>query len=222
MALVSVSNGGGDFLPIVKYDARAGRIFRVDRDANGSTPVDITRIFKAVFDFENVEVGHILFSAGGAPDFRMVKHGAPLPPKPTADYKTGVRLRVKLSQDCGGDVRELAGTSMAFLTGINKAHDDYTAGCAANPGKLPVMVLTDTMAIESGGGAKKSTNYQPTFKIGGWVPRPADLKPGSIQSAPTPQQEATRPASASAPADDNIPFDRAPPPAAAVAADDFG
>jgi hypothetical protein len=193
MALVHVSNGGGDFLPIVKYDARAGRIFRVDRDANGSTPVDITRSFKAVFDFENVEVGHILFAAGGAPDFRMVKHGAPLPPKPTPDYKTGVRLRVKLSQDCGGDVRELAGTSMAFLTGINKAHDDYDAGRAANPGKLPVMVLTDTMAIESGSGAKRSTNYQPTFKIGGWVPRPADLKAGDAPAAPAPQQQAAEP-----------------------------
>ena len=43
--------GGGDFLPIIKYDARAGRLFRVDREDGVSTSVDITRNFKAVFDF---------------------------------------------------------------------------------------------------------------------------------------------------------------------------
>ena len=42
------SSGGGDFLPIVKYDARAGRFFRMDRVDTGSgfesDPVDITPI----------------------------------------------------------------------------------------------------------------------------------------------------------------------------------
>ena len=58
-------SGGGDFTPIVKYDSRAGRIFRVDRvqtnDGFVSDPVDITQGFKAVFDFENIEVGWIDF-----------------------------------------------------------------------------------------------------------------------------------------------------------------
>ena len=40
---------GGDFLPIVKYDARAGRFFRVDRDdeTGEREPVDITEASNA-------------------------------------------------------------------------------------------------------------------------------------------------------------------------------
>jgi hypothetical protein len=55
------TSGGGDFLPIVKYDARAGRIFRVDRLDRVNNPVDITRSFKAVIDLENIEVGWLDF-----------------------------------------------------------------------------------------------------------------------------------------------------------------
>jgi len=73
---LKISSGGGDFLPIVKYDARAGRMFRVDKVDGISTPVDITKKFKAVFDFENVEVGYINFATGSAPDFVMVPLGA--------------------------------------------------------------------------------------------------------------------------------------------------
>ena len=78
------TSGGGDFLPIVKYDARAGRFFRVDREEGTSTPVDITRTFKAVFDFENVETGWIAFVAGSAPDFQMTPMDVPNVEKPSA------------------------------------------------------------------------------------------------------------------------------------------
>lgn len=176
MALVNVSsNSGGDFIPIVKYDARAGRLFRVDKDTDGSTPVDITKAFKAVFDFEQVEVGWILFAAGGAPDFRMTPYGQPMAERPSADYKQGVRLRIKLGPNCGGDVREMAGTSAAFLRGINALHDEWMAQKATNAGKLPVVSLEDTLPVESGQGAKRSTNYQPVFRIVGWAPRPNNL-----------------------------------------------
>ena len=197
MALVNVStNTGGDFVPIVKYDARAGRLFRIDKDETGSNPVDITKNFRAVFDFEQVEVGWILFSAGGAPDFRMAPYGAPnMPERPTADYKQGVRMRIKLSPACGGDVREIAGTSAAFLRGINALHDEWMGQKAANTGKLPIVSLEDTLPVESGAGAKRSTNYQPVFRIVGWAPRPADmpLANGHVEPAPATRPAATRP-----------------------------
>jgi hypothetical protein len=190
MALMNISeNAGGDFLPIVKYDSRAGRIFRVDRADGTSTPVDITRSFKALFDFEQVEVGYIMFSAGGAPDFRMAPYGQPLPAKPVGDYKQGVRLRIKLAPGCGGDVRELAGTANAFLRGINAVHDEYVKLAPANPGKLPVLVLQDTIGVESGSGSRKSTNYTPVFSIEGWAARPADMPLVETQ-APAPRQSA--------------------------------
>ena len=233
MALVQVStNTGGDFVPIVKYDARAGRLFRVDKDETGSNPVDITRAFRAVFDFEQVEVGWILFSAGGAPDFRMVPFGQPLPERLTADYKQGVRLRIKLSPACGGDVRELAGTSAAFLRGINALHDDWTAQAKLNAGKLPIVSLEDTLPVESGAGAKRSTNYQPVLRIVGWAPRPADMPMAGATTANghAIQAPATRPAAARPPSNGSTVV--APPPPAAKPAtvasiedtmsDDFG
>lgn len=169
------STGGGDFLPIVKYDARAGKMFRVDRVNGESTPVDISRSFKAVFDLEHLETGWIDFETG-APQFAMSVLGSgPKPEKPSDSFREGVRFIVKLGKDCGGDVREFASTAKAFMRGLDKLHDEYKAAASANGGKLPVVALEDTVAITSGEGARKSTNYAPVFKIVSWVARPDDL-----------------------------------------------
>ena len=41
----------GDFMPILKYDSRAGRLFRVDRENTGdgfsNDPVDITSLVQS-------------------------------------------------------------------------------------------------------------------------------------------------------------------------------
>ena len=63
----------------LQYNAKAGRFFRVDRVDNGNgfenDLVDITDHVKFIADFENVEVGWILFQSGQAPDFRLVPIG---------------------------------------------------------------------------------------------------------------------------------------------------
>ena len=169
------SAGSDDIIPIVKYDAKAGRMFRRDRVNGENDPVDITRSFKAVFDFENLETGHIAFPVGGAPDFAVARIGDRAPEKPSADHRPGARILVKLTKDCGGDVRELASTAKAFLRGLDAAHDAYEAGKAANSGKLPVYVLKDTVPITSEGGGNKTTNYSPVFELTSWVARPSDL-----------------------------------------------
>lgn len=174
--------GGGDTGPItphIKYDARAGRIFRVDREDGVSDQVDITHEFKAIFDLENVEVGYIKFETGQAPDFNMVPLGSPMPAKASPEHKQGVRLLLKLSAAHGGDVRELSSTAMSFLGKISELHDKYEEGVAANPGKLPVVVMAGSETIKT----QKSTNYAPIFKITGWASRPADL-PSKSTSVP--------------------------------------
>src|SRR5918993_3364160 len=144
---------GGDFLPIVKYDARAGRIFRVDRADTGqgftSEPVDITHNFKAVVDLENIETGWINFSTGGAPDFSLVPMAQPLPGRPSDKHKNGIRFMVKLAKDCGGDkpIREIAGTAKAFISGIEKLYDDYEQERRSHPDKLPVVVMEGSTPI---------------------------------------------------------------------------
>ena len=227
MAFGFTYNSGEDFLPICKYDARAGRISRRDRTDQGNTDVDITRAFKAVFDFENLEVGWINFPAGAAPSFSMAKIGEPMPPKPSESHKQGIRIQIKLGKDCGGDLRELASNAGAFLRGTEKLHDQYLAEVKNNPGKLPVVALVDSVAETVGKGEKRSTNYVPVWQIIQWVPRPVDLvyKPRSAtqEAAPStaPQQSSfgyTPPSTGSTHA--------APPTAAApqpvAAEEDFG
>jgi hypothetical protein len=184
MALGMNFNGGGDggdILPYVKYDSRAGRVSRSDRkqqaDGNyASEVVDITQNFKAVFDMENIEVGYLLFAAGVAPQIMVVPLGSVMPQKPAGEgWKQGVRFMMKLHATCGGDVREMTGNAASFLRGFDELHTAYEAAKAANPSKLPVISLVSTQPVTTGQGAKKSTNYQPVFAITGWAPRPNDL-----------------------------------------------
>lgn len=213
----------GDIIPIVKYDARAGRMFRVDRKDGTNTPVDITRAFKAVMDLENVEVGFIDFNTGGAPLFVLAPLGSPMPQNPGGGAKQGVRLMMKLGKECGGDVRELATCAKAAMRGLDELHSTYEAERGHNAGKLPVVSIKDTIAITSEGQGQKTTNYQPVFEIVGWAPRPADLvfkvkgsgsKPAAANGAQRPAPPATGSTQVSAPA--------AKQPAMAGAEEDFG
>jgi len=217
---------GGDFTPIVKYDARAGRIFRMDRVDDGTgfqtVPVDITSTFKAQVDFENVEVGWIHFPVGSIPSFVLVPRGQQLPAKPSEMHKNGIRFMLKLARDCAGDrpIREIAGTSRAFLSGIEAVFEQYLAAKDANPGALPVIMLEKTVPVTSGSGQRSSTNYHPTFKLVGWAPR------GDLQPAPK-AQPAAQPAQAQAPLNGSgappaTGSQRAQAPAQTVSPGDFG
>ena len=170
-------SSGGDFLPVLRYDARAGRFFRVDRVDAGqgfqSVLTDITDGIKFVADFENIEVGWINFQPGSPPSFALVPMGQRLPDRPTEQHKNGVRFMVKLTKECAGPegkaVREIVGTARAFLSGVEAAYLEYQKYKDANKGKLPVFTLERTVPIKSGGVS--STNYSPVFKMAGWVVR---------------------------------------------------
>lgn len=204
--------GSGNYLPIIKYDARSGRISRRDRENNETTEVDITKTFKAVFDAENVEIGWANFNTGGAPDIRVSRFidGKPVP-RPRVmitDEKTGKEIEVndpafkacaryviKLSKECGGDIREFCSNAIAAMDGIEKFQDAYDAAAKENPGKLPIVELKDTFAKTSGEGQRRSTNYVPVFEIVGWVKRPDDL----VYQARNSSTAASEPSSSSAP-----------------------
>ena len=220
-------SAGGNFTPIIKYDARAGRIFRVDRIDTGngfeSNPVDITASFKAVVDFENIECGWIDFPPGSAPSFALSRMGTKLPDRPSTKHKNGIRMLLKLNKTCGGDkpVREIAGTSKAFLNGIEEVYAEYDNEKVKYSGKLPVSVLVSTSPIKSGNGQTQSTNYRPKFKIDGWAVRPEDLVHLPVTND-APSTAGTAPSTGST---------TAPPPGAATATmtataaaadDDFG
>jgi len=200
--------GGQTFLPFVKYDSRAGRMFRVDKKADGSIDnVDITRSFKALVDLENVETGWMHFAAGAAPIYALSRHDEPNPPKPVAEAKEGVRLVLQLGNACGGDVREISSNAKSMLVGISDLHSAYEAGLKDNPGKLPIVVLSDTKPVVTTGKNGSSTNYMPVFEIVGWAPRSSQLvwspKGNTVM-------EAAAPAAPAAPAGGSM-FSGAPP-----------
>ena len=220
------AGGGADYTPIVKYDARAGRIFRVDRVDNGNgfanEQIDITANFKAVMDFENVEVGWAKFTPSSAPSFALVPMGQQLPAKPSPDHKNVIRMLLKLNKTCSGDrpVREFALQAKSSLSGIEKVYLEYKRERANYPGQLPVVSLQTTTPTTSGSGAQKSTNYAPVFKIEGWKKRPEDLihipaasnGSGTTQSSPQTGSSTVPPPNKMAP----------PPQQPAADDDDFG
>lgn len=235
----STAPAGGDFLPIVKYDARSGRFTRIDRTIQGedyvSTPVDITDGFKAIFDMENIESGWLDFSSG-TPSVVTVRVAdlqagrVSMPPAPNDMHKNGVRFLIKLAAPIAGEaaIREMASTAKAFVGAMEDLDEAYLAGIGANPGKLPVVVLDGPPIMQrSGSGNKTSTAYRPRFKIVNWVPR------GDLAYTPrsTPAAKAASPSGSTAAAANGARpatgATAAPPPQAASAAQqgvdsDFG
>lgn len=189
--------GGGDYTPIIKYDARAGRVFRTDRtqDAAGnwqSDNVEITQGFQAIFDMENIEVGWVLFAAGVAPSWSMVKLGQALPPRPSDQHKQGFRMMIKLGKTVGGDVREFASQAKAVIGAVDALHTAYEADKANHPGQLPVVAMTGVTTVTSSGKGQTSTNYAPVFQIVAWIDRPAELVATTAPAQSSAAQPATQ------------------------------
>jgi hypothetical protein len=211
--------GGGERVPIIKYDARAGRVFRVDRTQNAagafdSANVEITAAFQAVFDLENIELGWLNFPTNAAPDIQTARYGQPLPARPSPQHKSGFRIYILLGKGVGGDVREMASNSQASIKGMDRLHDAYLAGVKQNPGKLPVIQLPRTEAIVSTGKAATSTNYEPLWEVVAWVDRPAKLAPEAVAALRMPVPEGAQGNGA-------LPLSPPPAPVLASVSDDF-
>jgi hypothetical protein len=208
MALgLNTEAASGEFNAIVKYDSRAGRMFRVDREQSSSGSwetenVEITDSFQAIFNLPEIEVGWALFAAGVAPSFVMVKLGEALPPKPGDTFKQTFRLNIKLGKSCGGDVREFASQAKVCIHALDALHTAYEAARDANPGKLPVVALKGSTPVVSSGKQGSSTNYMPTFEIVAWAPTPPEFggSVGSVKGETLPKTTpATAPKKAPAP-----------------------
>ena len=184
LGLTTTTADGASFMPILKYDARAGRMFRVDREQDDygqweTNNVEITDGFNAIFDLEQIQVGWAHFANGVAPSFVMVPLGSPLPPKPSDDHRQCFKLLVKLGKSSSangvGDVREFSSSATAVITAMDGLHTAFEAGRGQNAGKLPVVAMTGSTPITTSGKGQSSTNYAPTFDIVRWVGRPQDL-----------------------------------------------
>lgn len=208
------ASASGEFVPILAYNATAGRMFLRDRTQNGAgdweareTDVTMTQPTFAV-DFGRLEVGWCHFVRGQAPQWSMVPYGQAMPNRPPSpgkddkgkdlNYRNG--FRVPVAGNAVGGVRELAGNSAALINGMNELHTQFEASAEGAMGKIPVVKMTSTIAVKAG----QSTNYQPVFVIQSWVDRPDVLgartvpapraTAAPVQSAPVQQAAAPSPA----------------------------
>ena len=210
----------GDFLPVVKYDARAGKLFKVDRNPGGtSDQIELPLGTKFALDIGSFEAGYVAFGAQG-PDRRMKPYveGQMLPAQPQDKDQDGKFLYrpgfyAKIAGNAIDGVREWCSNAASLLTAMDDLWQVVTKTPEAAAGKIPVISITSTTPIKSGTGAKSSTNYAPIFRVEGWVDRPDVLGtrtvplPGAVQQAapvaPV-QQAATSSSAATPPAD--MPF----------------
>ena len=130
------------FLPIVKFDARDGKFTRVDRvqDEVGSWKSELHEIpaddFEVIADLANLQIGWIHFGGNGqAPDFRMVGLDDDIGDRPSDKHKEGFRLKIKLTNGAGDDVREMASTAIGLWKSMDELHCAYEKGVTKNKGQ---------------------------------------------------------------------------------------
>jgi hypothetical protein len=183
----------GNFLPVLKFDAKGGDFIVVNREpqSDGSwekTELELQTPFKAVVDFDNMEIGWISFKPG-AVNFTMAKHGEKIPARPTEDHKQGVRLRIFLKEH---GLREFAHTSKNVLRALNSLHDEYVSGAAANAGKIPVVEISGTETVKMQTKDQGELRFKvPKWRISGWVAPPAEMA-GEAAAAPAPAAPAPK------------------------------
>lgn len=203
MALgLSTGGSGGDIKPFVKYDAKAGRLFRADRHQQSdgtyaSETTEITDAAQMVMDLANIRVGWIHYSSQG-PVRRLVVLGKEaIPPRPEdkgADgrpvFKQGFEVDLLLNKEANGGnaaPRVLGSAAGCVIEAMDALHDAYTTATEAKAGKLPIVKIAGVSPVKSG----QSTNYKPNFAIVGWIDRPAALNEGATAPAPTQSAPAT-------------------------------
>ena len=184
----------GDYNEIIKYDARAGRLFRVDRDVSGEKiQVDITSpTTKFAIDFGTLQVGYVAFSANG-PVRDMVPYGQPLPAQPQTKDDNGKLISrpgfmAMVYGTTVGGPREWCSNAAILLSALDELYQVYEQRPEAQQGKIPVVCIASTVPVTSGKGAQKSTNYRPVFEIVMWTDRTPEM---GTRTVPVPARRDT-------------------------------
>jgi hypothetical protein len=188
----------GDFLPIVKYDARSGKFFKVERQPGSpAQDIELSPGTKFAVDFGALEAGWVTFTTQG-PVRHMkpyIEGEAPFAQPPDKDsegksiYRAG--FYVKLAGNAIDGVREWIGASAAVMNAMDDLYNVYVKSPEAAAGQIPIVSIPSTVAIKSGSGARSSTNYAPVFRIDGWTDRPDILGPRVVPAPRATAQPAT-------------------------------
>ena len=153
-------NAGGNYLPILKYDARAGRLSRIDRDetTGEQEPVDITDIFEAAVDFEHGEEGWRC----SRPVRRLTLKWC----RSASRCRRSRRRTISKACACASCCRRRRPAARSACAkwrrrprprsrGSRRFTTPGKPGATANPGKVMVVRLASVKPVPSGGGGQK-------------------------------------------------------------------
>jgi hypothetical protein len=179
MGLGKRKTGGGENIPLFKFDARVGRFYTQDRVyRNGewqSEQNDVTDGLTVVFDLKNIQHGYIRFPKGAAPETKLFPLSVEdIGDAPSDEHREGLRVLARLEGETAW--REMLSTAVGLWIGLGALHDAYSAGVKEHPDQLPVAQLTDVKENKTANG----TSWIPQFEIDDWI------DPGEI-SVLTPQ-----------------------------------
>jgi hypothetical protein len=191
---LTTGGAGGDIKPYVNYDAKAGRMFRVDRSQQGdgtyaTDKIEITNVVQFIADLANIRVGWVNYTSQG-PIRRFVTLGKEaMPPRPSDTsaegkpaFKQGFEIDLMLNKDAGGGVPRVFGSAAGcVIEAMDALHDAFSTAAESKAGKLPIVKISGVSPVKSG----QSTNYKPTFSIVNWVDRPSQFA-GAVTGTPSP------------------------------------
>jgi hypothetical protein len=192
----------GDFLPICKYDARAGKFFKIEKRLDGgSDPIELPNGTKFALDIGTLEAGYVAFGPQG-PIRNMVPYteGVEIPPQPQdkdAEGKFMFRpgFWAKIAGNALDGVREWCSNAAVLVNAMDELYQQVIRAPEAAAGQIPIICIASTVAVKSGSGVRGSTNYVPVLRIEGWALRPDALGPRTVQpptvSTPTPRAAPT-------------------------------
>lgn len=193
---------GGNFLPVLKFDAKSGDFMVLNREP-GTEPgtwekseIELKTPFKAVIDFDKMEKGWLCFKPG-AVNLTMVGLNDRMPDKPSEDHKIGIRFKIFLKEH---GLREFANTSKNVLRAVNSLHDEFVKQVRDNPGKMPVVEVSGVETVKIQTKENGELRFKvPKWKIAAWADPPGAFS-GQEEKAEAPKP---KPMPAAKPADDD-------------------
>jgi hypothetical protein len=200
MGLGKRKTGGGEIMPLFKYDARVGRFYTQDRVYEygewRTVQNDVTDDLVVVFDLKHIEHGWIRFPKGAPPETKLFSLNEDIGDAPSDEHREGLRVLARLDGETTW--RELLSTAAGLWVGLDALHDAYLEGVKEHPDQLPAVQLADVKENKIQGGG---TSCTPIFEITGWT----DLGEITVPTPPSPKKAtATKPKRGDM--DDEIPF----------------
>jgi hypothetical protein len=153
-----------DFIPYLKFNAKAGRWYNKTDTGEEQEILQLT----AIFDLPNIKTGWIYFVEKAAPS--VVWDNGAIPPTPSPQHKRGFSVDVFSPKLLGG-LREFSSTSNGAIIAIKELYDTFEQTYDPDKTLVPVVTCESVTPVKS----KFGTNYQPVLKIVKWVPRPQEM-----------------------------------------------